>query len=67
MIGRMFVFFREQSFVYPADRERKHRSDGNIKSLCYLSYQLAGASLKRRAVKVEIVIAEFHRIDVSTP
>jgi hypothetical protein len=42
MIRRIFAFFYEQSFVYPAQCERKHRSDGNMKSLYYMSYKIAG-------------------------
>ena len=37
------------------------------KTVCYLSYQPGGGSLERRAVKVEIIIAEFHHIDAPTP
>ena len=39
-IRRMFAFFHEQSFVYPAECERKHRSDGNMKSLYYMSAKI---------------------------
>jgi hypothetical protein len=35
--------------------------------IAYLSYQLGGGSLERRAVKVEIIIAEFHHINAPTP
>jgi hypothetical protein len=36
-------------------------------AIAYLSYQLGGGSLERRAVEVEIIIAEFHGIDAPTP
>jgi hypothetical protein len=42
MIRRKFAFFHEQSFVYPAECGRKHRSDGNTKSLYYCRIKSRG-------------------------
>jgi hypothetical protein len=54
------AFFIKKQSVLPAFRQVE-------KAICYLLYQLGGGSLERRAVKVEIIIAEFHHIDAPTP